>query len=154
MTMLCGVVVALTCCIGTVAAAQTAHFSSVQSVVGSSGRYEPGGVAADASGNVYISNEDNNAVYKETLAANGTYVQSTVASGPNAVTALAVDGSGDVYVVEYTGNGSVLKETPSGSAYTQSTVALGLNYASGVAVDGSGDVYIADTGNGRVLLVQ
>jgi streptogramin lyase len=152
MTMLCGAVVALTCCIGTVAAAQTAHFSSVQSIVGSSGQYEPGGVAVDASGNVYISDEDNNTVYKETLAANGLYVQSTVASGLNAVSALAVDGSGNVYIVEYTGNGSVLKETPSSSGYTQSTVATNLNYPSGVAVDGSGNVYIADTVNGRVLL--
>ena len=152
MTMLCGVLVALTCCIGAVAAAQTAHFTGVQSIVGSSGQYEPGGVAVDASGNVYISDENNNAVYKETLAANGLYVQSTVAIGLNAVSALAVDGSGNVYIIEYTGSGSVLKETPSSSAYTQSTVASNLNWPSGVAVDGSGNVYIADTVNGRVLL--
>jgi hypothetical protein len=152
MTMLCGVLVALTCCIGAVAAAQTAHFTGVQSIVGSSGQYEPGGVAVDASGNVYISDENNNAVYKETLAANGLYVQSTVASGLNAVSALAVDGSGNVYIVEYTGSGSVLKETPSSSGYTQSTVASNLGFPSGVAVDGSGNVYIADTGHQRVLL--
>jgi sugar lactone lactonase YvrE len=152
MTMLCGVLVALTCCIGAVAAAQTAHFTGVQSIVGSSAQYEPDGVAVDASGNVYISDESNNAVYKETLAANGLYVQSTVASGLNAASALAVDGSGNVFIIEYTGSGSVLKETPSSSGYTQSTVASNLNWPSGVAVDGSGNVYIADTVNGRVLL--
>jgi Beta-propeller repeat len=151
MTMLCGVLVALTCCIGAVAAAQTAHFTGVQSIVGSSGQYEPGGVAVDASGNVYISDEDHNAVYKETLTANGLYVQSTVASGLNAVTALAVDGSGNVYIIEYTGSGSVLKETPSSSGYTQSTVASNLNWPSGVAVDGSGNVYITALGNGVLL---
>jgi streptogramin lyase len=151
MTMLCGVLVALTCCIGTVAAAQTAHFSGVQSIVGSSGQYEPGGVAVDANGNVYISDEDNNTVYKETVSANGRYVQSTVASGLNAVSALAVDGSGNVYIVEYTGSGLILKETPSSSGYAQSTVANNLNYPWAVAVDGSGDVYIADTGNGVLL---
>jgi streptogramin lyase len=151
MTKLCGVLVALTCSIGTVAAAQTAHFTGVQSIVGSSSQYQPGGVAVDASGNVYISDQDHYAVYKETPAANGLYVQSTVASGLNYVTGLAVDGSGNVYIIEYV-SGSVLKETPSSSGYTQSTVASNLNYPSGVAVDGSGYVYIADTSNGRVLL--
>jgi hypothetical protein len=151
MTMLCGVLLALTCCIGAVATAQTAHFTGVQSIVGSSGQYEPGGVAVDASGNVYISDEDHNTVYKETPTANGLYVQSTVASGLNAVRALAVDGSGNVYIIEYTPNGSVLKETPSSSGYTQSTVASNLDFAWGVAVDGSGNVYIAEPGKGVLL---
>jgi streptogramin lyase len=151
MTMLCGVLVALTCCIGAVAAAQTAHFTGVQSIVGSSGQYQPAGVAVDASGNVYISDEDHNAVYKETPTANGLYVQSTVASGLNGVSALAVDGSGNVYIIEYTGSGSVLKEAPSSSGYTQSTVASNLDFPSGVAVDGSGNVYIAVPGNGVLL---
>ncbi len=133
------------------ATAQTVHFSGVQSIVGSSGQFEPGGVAVDASGNVYISDEGNGAVYKETLSTSGIYVQSTIASGLNYPTAVAVDGSGNVYIVEFQGNNSVLKESLSGGHYTQSTIASGLNGPSGVAVDGSGNVYISDTVNGRVL---
>ncbi|MGA2217088.1 MAG: NHL repeat-containing protein, partial [Terracidiphilus sp.] len=120
------------------------------------------GVAVDGSGNVYISELDNDLVLKETLSA-GTYTQTVIANnasnGLSDPTGVAVDGSGSVYIAD-TNNDRVLKEAPSAGGYTQSVVAnyanngLGVNGQegpNGVAVDGSGNVYIADTVNSRVL---
>jgi hypothetical protein len=149
-TALCGVLL-LTCGMETLAAAQAAHFSGVQSTVGSTGQYEPGGVAVDSSGNVYIVDETYGNVYKETLTATGRYVQSTVASGLNQPSALAVDRTGNVYVSNYRnmttyGIWSVFIEKPSGGSYTQSTVVSDMPGIGGIAVDGSGNVYITAQG--------
>ena len=151
MVMLCGALAALMCCIGTFAAAQTAHFSGVQSIVGSSGQFEPGGVAVDASGNVYISDENNGNLYKETLSANGRYIQSTIATGLKSPEALVVDGSGNIYVIvagdgQAVSDAQVLKETLSGSSYAQSVVvASGLASPNGIAIDGNANLYITDS---------
>ena len=139
-------VAALTCCMATIATAQTAHFSSVQSIVASVGQYEPEAVAVDTSGNVYIADNLDSIVYKETPSATGPYIRSTVARGLGGATALALDRSGNIYVGTYNqtnGSNSVLVEKPSGSGYVQSTVASGLGFTSGIAVDGTGNVYIA-----------
>jgi sugar lactone lactonase YvrE len=106
-------------------------------------------VAVDGSGNVYIADQWNYDVLKETLTAGG-YVESVIASyetdGLRAPTGVAVDGSGNVYIADY--GGRVLKETPSAAGYAESVVANsatnGLGQPWAVAVDGSGNVYIAD----------
>jgi len=131
-----------------------------QSVVASAtnnGLNHPFGVAVDGNGNIYIADDWNNRVLKETLSA-GSYVQSVVANNANNGLYdpwdVAVDGSGNVYIADYY-NQRVLKEMPSAGGYTQSVVANyasnGLNSPEGVAVDGSGNVYIADYWNSRVL---
>ena len=122
-----------------------------QSVIANStnnGLNFPSGVAVDGTGNIYIVDQTNNQVLKETLSG-GIYTQSTVGSGLANPYYIAVDGAGNVYISD-PGNSRILKETLSGSSYTQSTVVSGLG-AIGVAVDGAGNVYIADFGNNRVL---
>jgi sugar lactone lactonase YvrE len=109
----------------------------------------PFAVAADGSGNIYITDTYNNRVLKETLSG-GAYTESVVASGLVYPTGVAVNGIGNAYIAD-TYNNRVLKETLSGGAYTESTVASGLSFPCGLAVDVNGNLYIADTRNSRVL---
>lgn len=111
-----------------------------------SGLAAPYAVAVDSAGNVYIADNVNNVILKETYAA-GSYAQSTVAtSSLNAPNGVAVDGSGNLYIAD-TNNNRVLEETPVAGGYAESTVA---NFAgsgtdifpNSVAVDGSGNVYV------------
>ncbi len=85
-----------------------ANGSYTQTPIGS-GFYSPSGVAVDGSGNVYVSDFGNNdgvdtpthqAVYKETLQADGTYIQTTIGSGFYGPAGVAVDGSGNVYIAD------------------------------------------------------
>jgi sugar lactone lactonase YvrE len=128
---------------------QTAHFSSAQSTVASSGLDTPSAVAVDVNGNIYITDSVNNQVVKEAPSAAGTS-QSIVASGLNAPTGVAVDGSGNVYIAD-SGNKRVVKEAPSAAGYTQSIVVSGLSGPTAVAVDPSGNVFVSDTYGGQVL---
>jgi hypothetical protein len=145
---------------GTGAGPQVNFLPGTQSVVANAatnGLNHPFGVAVDGSGNIYIGDDWNNRVLKETLSAD-SYIQSVVANNANNGLydpwGVAVDGGGNVYIADYY-NQRVLKETPSAEGYTQSVVANyannGLNSPEGVAVDGSGNVYIADYWNNRVL---
>jgi streptogramin lyase len=134
--------------------AQSANvkFFAAQSVVPSSTLSYPYRVAVDASGDVYISDTQNNRVLKETLA-NGVFTESVVVStGLATPYGVAVDGSGNVYIAD-NGHNRVVKETLSGNSYTQTVVPTSaLSYPTGVAVDASGDLYITDTGHGRILI--
>ena len=147
---------------GSIATAQTAHFSGTQITipVPVNTLAYPYQVAVDGSGNVYIADYGSCVIFgtspgvlKETPSANG-YTESTIGSGTNCPYGVAVDSSGNVYISD-TFNNRVLKETPSGGSYTQTVVAdaanNGLYYPAGVAVDSSGSVYIADTFNSRVV---
>lgn len=137
----------------------------------------PQGVAADTSGNFYISDTGNNVVRKvsakgiiSTLAGNGTAGSGGDGSAATSAqlynpTGLAVDGSGNVYISDSL-NAKVRKVTPGGTISTvagNGTPGFGgdgagatsaqLNTPSGLAVDGSGNLYIADFGNNRVRKV-
>jgi streptogramin lyase len=111
------------------------------------------GIAIDGGGNLYIADQTNREIVKETLTSTG-YSQSVIANqsnGLNEAAGVAVDESGNVYVSDL-GTNSVLKETPSAGGYVQSVVPTGaLNQPNSVAVDSIGSVYIADTNNNRVL---
>ena len=108
----------------------------------------PGGVAVDANGNLYVSTVNDGFVYLETLS-QGSYTQSTVASGLNQPRKVAVDASGNVYIADG-GNARVLKEAPNGSGYTQSVIGNGMTLPYGVAVDDNGNVYVSDAGSGTI----
>ena len=108
----------------------------------------PFGAAVDYSGNVYVVDYNNNALYKETLSA-GTYTQSTVATGLNNPQAVAVDGAGNVYVCD-SGNNQILLETNSGGSWAQSAIVTGLNFPTGLAVDALGNVYFSSFNDGAV----
>jgi hypothetical protein len=128
--------------------------------------YQPGGVAVDASGKVYIADTFDNAIRKvsngviTTFAGNGTFGYSGD-NGPATSAALnepygvAVDASGNVYIADtnntvirkvsggvittFAGNGRYGYSGDSGPAASAQLCA-----PMGVAVDTAGNVYIAD----------
>ena len=140
---------------GSVASAQTAHFSYAQVTVGS-GVNQPAGVAVDGSGNVFVADQGANAVY-EIVAVDGvvsnTSTVKTVGGGFSSPTGVAVDGNGNVFVADY--SNSAVKEIVAvggvvSSTSTVNTLGSGFRFPTGVAVDGSGNVFIADSGNNAV----
>ena len=132
---------------------QIAFSPPTQSTIPVTGLLHPQGLAVDSSGNIYITDTNNNRVLKETLSG-GSYTQSTIpATGLAGPEGVAVDGSGNVYIANTEGGsggtGNVLLETLAGGSYTQSTIpATGLADPIGVAVDGTGNVYIANFNGG------
>ncbi len=142
---------------------------------GSSARFfNPKGMAADASGNLYVSDYDGTKVRKiakggvvTTLAGSGN---TGSADGPGAaaefgsICGVAVDGSGNVYVADE-GNETIRMITPAGvvstlagktttrgSADGTGSAAL-FSHPTGVSVDGSGNVYVVDSGNSTIRKV-
>ena len=127
----------------------------------------PGSVAMDLSGNIYVADTGNDTIRK--ITPNGAV--STFAGSPgivgsadgnsalfNAPQSVAVDSSGNVYVAD-TGNFTIRKITSMGTVSTLAGLAgnagsadgIGTNAAfyepEGIAVDGSGNVFVADTWN-------
>jgi sugar lactone lactonase YvrE len=98
------------------------------------------GIAVDSSGNVYVTDTGNQRVIKFSPA-NGSYTQSTVASGFGFPWGIAVDFAGNVYVGDE--GGGVYKESLSNGAYSQTLMNGSIAVAYGVAVDGSENVYAA-----------
>jgi RHS repeat-associated protein len=94
----------------------------------------PSGLAADANGDVYIADKDNNRI-QEIFAAGGQ-------SWGHAMTA------GDVYTVAGSAAGTAGNSGDGGAA-----TAAKLDGPLGVATDGSGDLLIADTTNEQVRIV-
>jgi sugar lactone lactonase YvrE len=117
--------------------------SNWQQSSGFGSNLNPGGVAIDGAGNVYVSDTTNNLVVK---VAGG--IQSTVASNLNGPQGLAVDGAGNLYIAG-TGNNQIVEVFADGSG--QTTTGSGFSGPRGVAVDAAGNVYVADTGNGQVV---
>ena len=142
--------------------------------------FNPRGVAADLSGNVYVADTANHTIRKITSGG----VVSTLAGQPgtngvadgagssaqfNAPEGIAVDLSGNLYVAD-TWNHSIRKITPAGVVTTLAgrprfygnmdgpSPGHGTNSArfycpSGIAVDASGNLYVADTRNHTVRMV-
>ncbi|RJX38992.1 hypothetical protein D3P09_15920 [Paenibacillus pinisoli] len=138
----------------------------------------PGGVAVDSDGNIYIADSANHRVRKvdatgtiSTIAGTGT-AGYTGDGGPatlaqlNNPYRLALDSVGNLYIVDYS-NDCIRMVDVSGEI---STVAGGrgngymgdggpatsarLSYPDGVAVDSIGNLYIADKGNHRIRKVD
>ena len=104
----------------------------------------------DASGNVYVVANVDNAVYKETLSA-GNYVQSTVATGLSNPEAVAIDGAGNVYIAD-SGNNRILEETWQNGSWGQTAIAS-VNFPAGVAVDAQGNVYVSSFSDSAVYVL-
>ena len=155
-----------------------AGHGSVDSIGNGSGFNNPGNIALDAAGNLYVADSDNHTIRRITPAG----VASTLAGSPgvsgsadgvgssarfNQPLGVAVDTSGNVYVAD-SGNHTIRKMTAVGATWSVSTLA-GLPGVSGstdgtgggalfyepegVAVDVGGNLYVADTWNHTIRKV-
>jgi sugar lactone lactonase YvrE len=120
----------------------------------------PRGVAFDASGNIYVTDEWNHRI--RIFSSDGTY-QTTLGTGwgtgsyqfkyPDGV---AVDGSGNIYVADSSNhrvqiyNSSRIYVATLGVTGVAGADNSHFNEPNDVEVDGSGNIYVADTWNGRV----
>jgi uncharacterized protein (TIGR03437 family) len=139
-----------------------------------SAQFVPVGLAADPSGNLYISDPNAYRVRRvsngtiSTLAGNGSH-GSSVVSGPATRAALmgplgvGVDPSGNVYFaddifIRQVWNGGIVTVAGNGlfglSGDNGPATSAQVYYPEGVALDGAGNVYIADPYNNRVRAVS
>ncbi|MGZ3765681.1 MAG: NHL repeat-containing protein [Mucilaginibacter sp.] len=143
--------------------------------VGKAARFNhPFGIAVDAAGNAYVTDEGNSVIRKIDPALNVTTFAGTPnvigsANGVDTVASfnkpfgIAVDASGNVYVAD-AGNNQVRAITPAGLVSTfAGTGAAGtvngldtatFNSPLSVTVDGSGNVYVADYGNDLIRKIS
>jgi hypothetical protein len=107
----------------------------------STGVTAPTGIAADQSGNIWVTNTSSHAV---TLLGPTGAVAGTYASGSSGNGAIAIDLSGNAWVAAAT-SGSLLEIAPSGTTTTYT--GGGLSSTNSIAIDGSGEVWATGTGN-------
>ncbi len=108
----------------------------------SSGLTDPGGIAVDHSGNVYIANADSGKI-KKWNPVNRT-LTTVIASGLNNPLGLAVDESDNLYIADC--QHDAIKKFNPATGKLITAVSGGLNQPFGVAIY-HGNIYIADTAN-------
>jgi hypothetical protein len=153
---------------------------AVRTVVGADVLNQPGGIALDAAGNLFVADTGHCRVLvvparagtlegvrlrpgRATTFAGGTCAGSRTIGHPSA---LAVDGHGDVFIAEATAQrvqevraGSRAAVTVAGTGAAGfngdglAATASALDQPTGVALDGAGDLFIADTANCRVRVL-
>ena len=146
-----------------------ANFTSNTSGTSNSAMHWPYGVAFDGSGNLWVSEYDNNRILEFKPPFSVGMSASLVLGQPNFTSntsgasqsamyypeGIAVDGSGNLWVADH-GNGRILEFKPPFSNGMNASLPLGQPNVgpSGIAVDGSGNVWVSDQGGNRVLEFQ
>jgi hypothetical protein len=108
------------------------------------------GIAVDRSANVYLTSSASGDVYKETLQADGSYLETSIGYGISSPKGVAVDGSGNLYILTTKSNHLTIETLQADRSYLQTTFALGLADPEELAVDGHGNLYVADTSHGEI----
>ncbi len=127
----------------------------------------PGGLAIDATGNVYVGDQTNNVIRKitpagvvSTFAGNGAAAflnGNGTSSSFNSPAGIAIDGSGNLYIADRTNN-MIRKITPVGVVTTFAGdgsigntngpgTSASFSNPTGVAVDANGNVFVTDQNN-------
>ncbi len=117
---------------------------------------QPGGLAIDAAGNIYVADVSNFSIRKITPAG----VVTTVANYSGGAFGLAVDAAGNVYVADE-GNNQIEKISPAGvitiiaggrTPGSANGTGLGASFNTpiGIAVDAAGNLYVADELNNLI----
>ena len=116
----------------------------------------PRGIAADASGDIYVVDSWNNRLQK--FAPDSTFIMKWGSEGTGVgqfmlPSATAVDGAGNIYITD-SGNNRVQKFGPDAAFITvwggSGSGPGEFQEPAGIAIDPSGDIYVADSGNHRV----
>ena len=152
--------------------------SGAQGALNGAGLYatfnEPTGVAADASGNIYVADYRNNLIRSSNAAGTVSTLAGSGAQGFangsgsyasfNQPTGIAVDAAGNIYVADNQNNviriistaGMVSTLAGSGVQGGANGVAASatFNFPQGVAVDAAGNVYVADYGNNLIRKIS
>ena len=143
-----GNVLATTLIYGTGISPQIAFTPGPQITLPFSGLKSPNGIAVDAAGDVFVSDDELNEVLE--LPSGDAPAVRTFSGLPGAL-GVAVDGAGNLFVGD--DNGTKVVELPAGGA--QITLPFGLDGGSfepyGVAVDVIGDVFVSNFVNNEVL---
>ena len=112
----------------------------------SQGLNDPGALAFDGSGNLYVANITGNAV--TVYAMGGSSLIETISQGVLRPDALAFDSSGDLYVAnsftKADGFGRTVTVYAPGSTKLLRTITKGVCYPIALAFDSSGNLYVAD----------
>ena len=168
--------------IATVAGDGAAGYDGTATVATSTSLNQPGGVAMDGAGNLYIADTNNNVIRKVNLntgaisTAAGTGAPGYTGDGGLATSAtlnspegIAVDGAGDLFIADT--NNDAVREViaatgkistvagdgtgvPGYAGDGEAAIQARLNAPYGVALDSAGNLYIADSGNNRVRVVN
>lgn len=122
-------------------------FTVAVTYAGSSSLATPWGIAIDASGNAWVTNESGTSIAQFTPS--GTAATYT-ATGLVGAKGIAIDNSGNVWVANTAGNSVI--EFPSGNVNSPvSSTPLGITGPSAIAVDHSNDIWIANQNGNRVI---
>ena len=138
----------------------------------------PTGVAADAAGDLFIADEDNNRIRKvspggtvTTVAGNGVNTYSgdggpAASASLNLPEGIAVDGTGNLFIAD-TSNHRIRMVGPGGGITTVAgngakgysgdgspATSASLAYPIGIAMDRAGNLFIADSDNNRIRVVS
>ena len=130
----------------------------------------PGGLAVDASGNIYVADQSNHKIRMitpagvvTTFAGSGTPTSidgTGTAASFNLPSGIAIDGAGNLYVAECY-NHAIRMITPAGvvttfagSGVVGSTDGTGttasFNYPTDITIDATGDLYVSDLNNHKI----
>jgi len=158
--------------ITTVAGTGTAGYSGDGGPATAAALNSPDGIAANAAGDLFIADTNNNVVREvkpggviTTVAGSGAYGYGggegdggpATAAALNNPAGVAADAAGDLFILN-AGTGAIREVRPDGIIATVigtggQSAATRLSNPSGVAVDGSGDLFIADTFNNEIRRV-